>query len=192
MDALPIALTALCERVDAVRVDRVEDARLRLLPFQQNIGAGLTPAEFAEEVKALSVRHVGLAESVAMIADAVGFEIDRITDEIQPRIAEAPVESAFLKVEVGQVSGIVQDGVGTVKGKPVIILHLEAYLGAPETYDRVQIEGWPRLDVRATGGYLGDVGTASIAVNTIPKVLAAVPGLHTMRTLALPSFAGGR
>jgi hypothetical protein len=32
----------------------------------------------------------------------------------------------------------------------------------------------------------------SITVNTIPKVLAASPGLHTMRTLALPSFAGGR
>jgi len=31
--------------------------------------------------------------------------------------------------------------VGYVKGKPVITLHMEAYLGAPETYDSVQIEG---------------------------------------------------
>jgi len=192
MDALPIALTAICERVDAVRIDRIQDARIRRLPFQQKIGSGLTPAEFAERVKAFTVRHVGLTESVAMIADALGWKLDRITDEIQPKIAEAPVESQFLKVEAGKVCGIVQDGVGSVKGKPVIALHMEAYLGAPETYDRVQIEGSPRLDVKATGGYHGDVATVSITVNSIPKVLAAPPGLHTMRTLALPSFAGGK
>jgi 2,4-diaminopentanoate dehydrogenase len=192
MDALPIALTAICERVDAVRVDRVQDARIRRLPFQQKIGSGLTPAEFAERVKALTVRHVGLTESIAMIADALGWKLDRITDEIQPKIAEAPVESPFLKVEAGKVCGIVQDGVGSVEGKPVIVLHMEAYLGAPETYDRVQVEGSPRLDVKATGGYHGDVATVSIAVNAIPKVLKAPPGLHTMRTLALPSFAGGK
>jgi len=102
MDALPVALTAICERVDAVRVDRIQDARIRRLPFQQKIGAGLTPAEFAEKVKALTVRHVGLTESVSMIADALGWKLDRITDEIQPKIAEAPVESRFLKVEAGQ------------------------------------------------------------------------------------------
>jgi hypothetical protein len=192
MDALPIALTAICERVDAVRIDRIQDARIRRLPFQQKIGSGLTPAEFAERVKAFTVRHVGLTESVAMIADALGWKLDRITDEIQPKIAEAPVESRFLKVEAGKVCGIVQDGVGSVKGKPVIALHMEAYLGAPETYDRVQIEGSPRLDVKATGGYHGDVATVSITVNSIPKVLAAPPGLHTMRSLALPSFAGGK
>lgn len=192
MDALPIALTAICERVDAVRVDRIQDARIRRLPFQQKIGSGLTPAEFAEKVKTLSVRHVGLTESVAMIADALGWKLDRITDEIQPKIAEAPVESQFLEVEAGRVCGIIQDGVGSVKGKPVILLHMEAYLGAPETYDRVQIEGSPRLDVKATSGYHGDVATHSITVNSIPKVLAAPPGLHTMRSLALPSFAGGK
>ena len=40
MDALPITLTAICERVDAVRVERIQDARIRRLPFQQKIGAG--------------------------------------------------------------------------------------------------------------------------------------------------------
>lgn len=192
MDALPIALTAVCERVDAVRVDRVQDARPRALPFLRRIGCGLSPAEFAEGVKALAVRHVGLTESVAMIADALGFALDRVTDEIQPKIAEAPVESPFLEVEAGRVSGIVQDGVGSVKGEPVIVLHLESYLGAPETYDRVRIQGSPRLDVTAAGLGDDDLATPAIAVNAIPRLLAAPPGLHTMRSLALPSFAGGR
>jgi len=192
MDALPLTLTAICERVDSVRVDRIQDARIRRLPFQQKIGSGLTPEQFAEKVKAFTVRHVGLTESVAMIADGLGWKLDRITDEIQPRIAGAPVESQFLKVEAGRVCGVVQDGVGYVKGTPVITLHMEAYLGAPETYDSVQIEGSPNLHVKAIGGYHGDVATTSITVNTIPKALAASPGLHTMQTLALPSFAGGK
>jgi 4-hydroxy-tetrahydrodipicolinate reductase len=192
MDALPITLTAICERVDSLRVDRIQDARIRRLPFQQKIGSGLTPEQFAAKVKDLSVRHVGLTESVAMIADALGWKLDRITDEIQPKIAAAPVESQFLKVPAGRVCGIVQDGLGYVAGEPRIVLHMEAYLGAPETYDRVQIEGSPRLDVKAAGGYHGDVATASITVNTIPAALAASPGLHTMRSLALPSFAGGK
>ena len=192
MDALPIALTAICERVDKVRVERVQDARIRRLPFQQKIGAGLTPEEFAQKVKALTVRHVGLTESVAMIADALGFKLDRVTDEIKPRIAATPVESRFLKVPAGRVCGIVQDGVGYVGDEPRIELHMEAYLGAPETYDSVLVEGSPRLEVKALGGYHGDVATVSIAVNSIPKLLAAAPGLHTMRSLALPSFAGGK
>jgi 4-hydroxy-tetrahydrodipicolinate reductase len=192
MDALPITLTAICERVDAVRVERIQDARIRRLPFQQKIGSGLTPEQFAEKVKDLSVRHVGLTESVAMIADALGWKLDRVTDEIQPRIAREPIESQFLKVPAGRVCGIVQDGVGYVAGEPRVALHMEAYLGAPETYDRVVVDGSPRLDVRAAGGYHGDVATASITVNTIPRVLQAAPGLHTMRSLALPSFAGGK
>jgi len=192
MDALPIALTAVCERVDSVRVDRVQDARIRRLPFQRKIGSGLTPEQFAEKVKALTVRHVGLTESVAMIADALGWRLDRVTDEIQPKIASAPVESQFLRVEAGKVCGIVQDGVGYRDGRPVIALHMEAYLGAPETYDSVRIEGSPELHVKAIGGYHGDIATHSIAVNSIPKVLEAPAGLHTMRSLALPSFAGGR
>jgi 4-hydroxy-tetrahydrodipicolinate reductase len=192
MDALPITLTAICERVDSLRIERVQDARIRRLPFQQKIGSGLTPEQFAGKVKDLSVRHVGLAESVAMIADALGWRLDRITDEIQPKIASVPVESQFLKVAAGRVCGIVQDGLGYVGGEPRIALHMEAYLGAPETYDRVVIEGSPRLDVTAAGGYHGDVATASITVNTIPGVLRATPGLHTMRSLALPSFAGGK
>ncbi len=192
MDALPIALTAVCERVDAVRVERVQDARIRRLPFQKKIGAGLSEEEFARQVKAGSVRHVGLTESVAMIADALGWKLDRVTDEIQPKLATAAVGSQFLKVEPGRVCGLVQDGLGYRDGQPVIALHMEAYLGAPETYDAVTIEGSPRLQVKATTGFHGDVATASIAVNTIPRVLEARPGLHTMRSLALPSFAGGR
>ena len=62
MDALPVMLTGVCERVDAIRVDRVQDARSRRLPFQKKIGSGLTVEQFQDKVKAGTVRHVGLTE----------------------------------------------------------------------------------------------------------------------------------
>ena len=192
MDALPIALSAVCERVDRVVVQRVQDARIRRLPFQQKIGAGLTTEQFQKKVDDGSVRHVGLTESIAMIADAMGWTLDRITDEIQPKLATVTISSEYLAVDPGYVAGIIQDGIGYRKNEPVIKLHMEAYLGSPETFDSVDIEGSPNLSMKITGGIHGDVATASIAVNSIPKVLQASPGLHTMRDLPLPSFFSGR
>ena len=191
MDALPIALTAVCERVERVTVHRVQDARSRRLPFQQKIGAGLTTEQFQRKVDDGSVRHVGLTESIAMIADALGWTLDRITDDIEPKLATVTISSEFLAVDPGYVCGIVQDGIGYRKSEPVIRLHMEAYLGAPESYDSVDIEGSPRLSMKVAGGIHGDVATASIVVNSIPKVLAAPPGLHTMRDLPLPSYFPG-
>jgi 4-hydroxy-tetrahydrodipicolinate reductase len=191
MDALPITLTGVCERVEAIRVDRIQDARIRRLPFQQKIGAGLTREQFERKVDDGSVRHVGLAESISMIADAMGWKLEKITDRVQPRIATETVASEFLAVDPGYVCGIVQDGIGYRQGQPVITLHMEAYLGAPESFDAVEITGSPALKMKIAGGVHGDVATASITVNSIPKVLVAAPGLHTMRDLPIPSYFGG-
>jgi hypothetical protein len=191
MDALPITLTGICERVDSIRVDRIQDARSRRLPFQQKIGSGLNTEQFAQKVKDGSVRHVGLAESVQMIADAMGWKLDKVTDEIHPKIADKAVESELIAVDPGYVCGIVQDGIGYAKGKPLITLHMEAYLGAPESYDAVTIEGSPRVTSKVIGGLHGDVATASITVNSIPKILRVTPGLRTMSDMPIPSWFGG-
>jgi 2,4-diaminopentanoate dehydrogenase len=191
MDALPIALTGVCERVHAIRVDRVQDARIRRLPFQQKIGSGLTREQFQKKVDDGSVRHVGLAESISMIADALGWTLERITDVIEPKMATETVSSEFLAVDPGFVCGIIQDGVGYRDGVPVITLHMEAYLGAPESFDAVEITGSPALKMKLAGGVHGDIATASIVVNSLAKILEVTPGLHTMRDMPLPSFYGG-
>jgi 2,4-diaminopentanoate dehydrogenase len=192
MDALPITLTGVCERVDTIRVERIQDASVRRLPFQQKIGAGLTPEQFAEKVQGGSVRHVGLTESVAMIADAMGWKLDRISDEIGPKVATKATRSQFLTVQKGQVAGIVQTGTGYRDGQALITLHMEAYLGAPQSYDAVIVKGSPDLHMKIDGGVHGDIATASITVNSIPKVLTAPAGLQTMRSMVIPSYFGGK
>lgn len=191
MDTLPTVLTGACERVDSITVDRVQDASIRRLPFQQKIGAGLDREVFREKADNLEIRHVGLTESVAMIAASLGWEMERITDVIEPKIAEETVSSQYMTVEPGQVAGLIQDAVGYRDGEPLIKLHMEAYLGSPESYDAVRIEGSPPLYSRVEGGIHGDIATASVTVNTLPRVIAAPPGLQTMRDLPIPSWWSG-
>jgi 4-hydroxy-tetrahydrodipicolinate reductase len=191
MDALPIALTAVCERVDRIDIRRVQDARIRRLPFQQKIGAGLTRRQFQRKVADRSVRHVGFSESIQMIADAMGWRLDRVSESVAPKMAPRAVASAVLAVRAGQVSGIIQRAAGYVGRQARITLTLEAYLGAPESFDSVLIEGSPRIHSRIDGGVHGDIATASMTVNSIPAVLEAAPGFRTMRDMRLPSFFGG-
>jgi 4-hydroxy-tetrahydrodipicolinate reductase len=188
MDVLPVVLTGVCERVDRIIVNRIQDAGLRRLPFQQKIGAGLTREAFAARAQSGTVRHVGLAESISMIAAAMGWKLDQITDEISPRMADTRVSSEHLTVEAGLVCGIVQSGIGYRGEDPIVRLHMEAYLGAPESYESIDIMGHPNLSMRIPGGVHGDIATASMVVNSIPKVLAAPPGLHTMLSLPIPSW----
>jgi 4-hydroxy-tetrahydrodipicolinate reductase len=187
MDVLPTVLTTACEWVDAIVVNRVIDARTRRLPFQQKIGAGLTPEQFRTQMAEGSVRHVGFAESIRFIADAMGWRLDRVTEDVEPKLARQTVASEFIAVDPGYVAGLVQDAVGYRKGQALIRLHLEAYLGAPAPSDSVLIEGSPRLSFTIPDGVHGDSGTAAVVVNCIPRLLAAKPGLRTMRDLPLPS-----
>jgi len=192
MDALPIAMTAVCEHIERIEVRRVQDARKRRLPFQQKIGAGLTLEQFEQQVAFGTVRHVGFTESIQMIADALGWKLTRITDDVRPWIAEEEVVSELLAVDPGYVSGISQEAVGYIGDDPKIRLTLDAYLGAPESFDSVLIDGSPRIFSKVHGGIHGDVATASLTVNAIPRVLAAAPGLRSVRDMPLPSFFGGR
>ena len=73
MDALALFLSGVCERVDHVSVHRVVDASKRRLPLQRKIGAGVSVEKFNALVTAGKVRHVGLVESVAMLAAGPGL-----------------------------------------------------------------------------------------------------------------------
>lgn len=192
MDALPIALTSVCEQVHRIEVRRVQDARVRRLPFQQKIGAGLTREQFDRQVAAGAVRHVGFAESIEMIASAMGWALTHVTDEVRPWMAEDEVHSELLAVDPGYVAGISQEGIGYVGDEVKIRLQLDAYLGAPESFDAILIDGSPRIYSKIQGGIHGDIATASMTVNSIPHVITAAPGLRTMRDMPLPSFFAGR
>ncbi|MEM2249283.1 MAG: Gfo/Idh/MocA family oxidoreductase [Candidatus Bathyarchaeia archaeon] len=191
MDTLVITLTAACQKIEKIEAVRVMNAATRRLPFQKKIGAGLTVEEFKQKIaKGEITGHVGLEQSIAMIADALAWELDEIKAEpVEPVIAKEPVKSDFIRVEAGKVAGLRQTAKGIMKGKEVIVLDFQAYIGAKEEYDAITITGVPTIKQKIQPCVHGDAGTVAIIVNSIPKVLKAPAGLLTMKDLPVPSAA---
>jgi 4-hydroxy-tetrahydrodipicolinate reductase len=185
MDAWPLFMTGVCQQVKRLKVVRVQDASSRRGPFQKKIGAGCTIDEFKKLVAAGTLRHVGLPESVAMIASSLGWELDEISESIEPMIAKAQVRTDFVAVEPGQAAGVKQVCKGFRAGEALIILEFEASVGALESYDAVYITGTPNMEVAIKGGTHGDIATAAIVVNSIRRVIEAPAGLATMKDLPL-------
>jgi 4-hydroxy-tetrahydrodipicolinate reductase len=189
MDALPIALTGACLRVDSVKVTRMMDSSKRRIPFQKKIGTGLSPEEFTRMIRDKAITgHVGLRESAAMIAGALGWRLDHIKEfPPEPVIAQKQVVTPYTTVRPGHVAGLKSVAHGIKNGKPVIILEFNAHAGVEEEYDAVAIDGVPRIDQKIIGGIHGDVGTVAVIANMIPKVMNAEPGLVSMKDLPMPS-----
>jgi len=190
MDALPSMLTGVCEHVDRVEVRRYQDAQFRRIPFQKKIGAGLSYDEFEKKKNEGSLRHVGLAESMHFIAHQLGWKLDRTEDKAEPVVAERNMETEALKLVSGQVAGIRQTGTGYIGDKEKIKLTFEAFVGAPESYDEIEIFGVPHIRSRIMGGVHGDVATCSITLNACKSILKASPGLRTMADIPMITSIG--
>jgi 4-hydroxy-tetrahydrodipicolinate reductase len=188
MDKLILTLAAVSQRIEHVRAVRVVDASKRRLPLQKKIGAGMTVEEFRAQVAAGVIKHVGLPESVAMVADGLGFAVDEIAETIEPVVAAERVTTEFLTVETGQAAGVHQIVRGLSGGKELVYLELRMYVGAKDPGDTIELTGHPNISLVIPGGTHGDVATAAVVVNTIPAILDAPAGLRTSRDLPLGFF----
>jgi 2,4-diaminopentanoate dehydrogenase len=183
MDRVPLALAATCVKVETIHVQRVVDAAKRRGPLQAKVGAGLTPDEFRAGVKKGTLGHVGLVESVLLIARGMGWRLDATDEHVDCVVStnEAPRAG----IEIGRVAGVHQIARGVANAKVVITLDLEMSVDAPIPRDHVRISGDPPLDVLFQGGTHGDRGTVGAAINAIPRVLTGEPGLHHIYDLPL-------
>jgi len=129
------------------------------------------------------VRHVGLPESVHMIADSLGLQLERVEETLEPAIAPRDLHTDYLRIAAGTAAGIKQTAKGYSKTGLVVSLDLHMYVGADSPRDHVVIDGSPSMDMTVKGGIAGDIATAAISVNAIPKVMAARPGVLTMRDI---------
>lgn len=169
MDLLPIVLGSAMRSVNGVEITRVVDAATRREPLRRKVGVGLTRAEFL--ARGSKMGHVGLLESAAMVADALGLEVDRFEERLRPVVRR------------GRVAGIDQTAVGVKGGKPVVSLRLQMYAGARRPHDRIVLKGKPPLDAVIRGGVSGDEATVAAVVNRLAAVVQAPPGLLTVKDL---------
>ena len=191
MDTLVITLTGVCQKISKIKVERVMNAATRRIPFQKKVGAGLTLAEFKHKMDTKQITgHVGLEQSIAMVAAALKWQLDKIqVDQVEPVIAENEVRSETIIVRKGQVAGLKQTARGIVQRKDAITLDFQAYIGAKDEYEAITIDGVPPIHQKILPCVHGDHATVAMIVNSIPKVMNAPPGLLTMKDLPVPSAA---
>lgn len=175
MDFLPLIMSSICQQVDCIRIARVQNTAYRRPQFQYKVGVGMTPREFAVKNAAGGFGHIGLPESMHMLADAFGWELDHFEDKVEPVIGAD-----------GVVAGIRQEAAGYVAGARKIELFFQAADGECDPHDRIEITGNPSFVSRIEGGINGDIASAAIVLNCAAALKRSSAGLHTMADFPVP------
>jgi 4-hydroxy-tetrahydrodipicolinate reductase len=191
MDLLILALTGACERVDRITAKRVND----LSPFGRSVmaeqGVGLSQAEFKARVAEGAITgHVGFPESIRMITDGIGWKEDCVEQSREEILTSVDRETERVRVPAGYVAGCRQKGIGYVDGRKCIELEhpqqIRPELEGIGTGDYIKIQGVPDISLQIQPEIPGGIGTIAMAVNMIPHVINASPGLKTMLDLPVP------
>ncbi|MDA0873872.1 MAG: dihydrodipicolinate reductase [Bacteroidetes bacterium] len=192
MDALALMATGVCNQVRSVTIHREVDAGLRRLPLQQKVGAGITEAEFAEKKATGMFGHIGLVESIRLVADGLGWNIDRIEEHLDPVVSRKEVVTPYLTVKEGSVAGIHHHAYGYDGDQLLLTLDLKMFVGAEDPRDAVKVDGDPPMDLVVKGGIFGDTATVATLINGIPQTFFAEPGLKTVKDVPLVRAFGTR
>lgn len=185
MDTLPLVFTAPCLKVDSIRVTRMMNSAKRRIPFQKKVGTGMSQAEFRDKIdKKIITGHVGLLESIHMIAEGLCWDLDEATElPPEPVITDREIMTGMGAVKPGDVIGLVSVAFAKKGGREVITLEFNANADVDEEYDEIIIEGVPRIHEKIIGGVHGDIGTVAVTINTIQKAVEASPGFKAMKDL---------
>jgi 4-hydroxy-tetrahydrodipicolinate reductase len=196
MDLLVILMTGCCYDVQHITARRVNS----LSPFgpavMEEQGIGITEAGFRAKVQTGELAgHVGFAESINMIGDAIGWKIDKITQSMEPIVTAVDRKSPYGFAKAGNVAGCAMKGQGYVGGSVAIDMdhpqQIEPELAGIKTGDYVTIKGTPNINLANSPEVPGGIGTIAMCVNMIPHIINARPGLKTMIDLPVPRVIMG-
>ena len=198
----------LCDRVDQVRVLESADASAYASKDTQESVGFAHPVDEAGLVELTKHGSAVFADAVALMADALGVELDDITFDADYARATADNDLGFMVIPEGTVAAISGQWRGRVQGRDLIVLSFQWVMGRnvdpPFTLRHgyfVEVDGEPTVRSQfqilppsdwSEPGYmgLGMIMTAMPAVNAIPAVVAAPPGIATHATLPLVTASG--
>lgn len=191
LDTLIITLTGACQHVKRIYAKRVND----LSPFGPTVmktqGVGTTPEEFEAGVSSGEiVGHVGFLQSLMLVGESLGLGIDEVQEEKTPIVSRVLRKTEHVTVLPGQVAGCRHTARAFREGKEIISLeHPQQVcpeLEGVETGDYIKVEGDPPINMSIRPEIPGGTGTVAVAINMIPLVMKAPPGLLTMADLPVP------
>ena len=197
-ELVPLIFTSHCQSINSILVREHSDFSFYASPqiIFDVMGFSLPPEEYEAHTARYRKWLSGLfEESVLMMADGLGVELDELTVESEVQVTTEDLVIAAGPVPKGTVAAQRWEWCGVAYGRDVI--RLEAIYKvhksvAPEWQSPAwvcTIDGDPRLHFEANKWTTnGLVGTAMRAVHAIPAVCAAPTGVRTF--LDLPLVAG--
>jgi hypothetical protein len=209
-DVLPLALTSVCRRIDAVRCSEIADYSTYYQPvvMREIFGFG-KPLDEVPMLFEPGILSLAWGSVVRQIADALGVTLDEpLVERVERVPADRDVDTASVSIAKGTMAAVRFEVVGQVGGVPRIVLE-HVTRTSPEQMPewpqppqgdgcyRVEVTGEPHLVLdlvhHGENGDHNDSGmimTAMRLVNAVEAVVAAEPGLVTAAQLPLVTGRG--
>ncbi|CAN5598344.1 dihydrodipicolinate reductase [soil metagenome] len=195
-----MVLSGSCERVEEIRItESVDCSTYESAGTQTAMGFSQDPETpgLAESVRRESEVF---AESAAMMADALGVTLDRMSFDVEFTAATGDTDLGFMTIPAGTVGGVLgyhrgwvgernvvsvgfnwTMGEHVVPPKPLAHGHVIQVFGVPNM--RTVIHCLPPRDWTEGFMDLGMIYTAMPVTNAVPYVVAAAPGIVTLADL---------
>lgn len=191
MDLLVVCLTGCMETVEHIEAKRVNSLSPFGVTVMEEQGVGITEEEFNRRVAADDIAgHVGFSESINMIADAIGWKVEKFEQQMKPILTTVDRKSPYGFAAAGNLAGINMTGQGHIDGEIKIdMIHpqqIEPEMEGTYTGDYITLQGNPPVNMAITPEVDGGIGTIAMCVNMIPHVINAKAGLKTMIDLPVP------
>ena len=207
VELLGIALAGISDRIDKVTIREAAHTAAYDSPATEK------PAGFGRPIgdpalpKMTADGTAVFGEAVAMVADALGVELDAIVCEAEYAQAVTDIDLGSWRIDAGCVAGIAASWQGRVGDRTVVELsfrwkkgfgldpdwqiedgHVIEVQGRPTVIAKLQFLPPPDFQAQTMSDFmvLGHIMTAMPAINAIPLVVAAPPGIVTYADLPLP------
>jgi 2,4-diaminopentanoate dehydrogenase len=209
-DLAALTFSRLMTRIDQVIITEI--VYLREHPsYEMNfpgLGFGRDPIEAVEDPSPLIHTMDSIfKESMAMLAAGLGVEVDEYTNKLEVAVSDVDLEVKSGFIPAGTVAGMHHQWEALSNGFPVILFQSFWRMGDPLTPDWdygtnkyiIEFKGDPDTrvvleptnpDITGDIGFTGRVWTAMSAVNMIPQVVEAPPGIQTHLELPLGTPLG--
>ncbi|HEX2383561.1 MAG TPA: hypothetical protein VHI95_13040 [Acidimicrobiales bacterium] len=206
-ELLAIVTASICDRVDKVTVSESADTTLYDSPATE-IPAGFGRPIDDPDLPAMTAKGTAVfAEAVALVADALGVELDDIVCETEYAQTTEDLVMDSWTIAAGCVAGLAASWQGRAGDRTVIDLNVRWKKGQTLEPDWQIEDGWviqvdgqpsvrtkvdflppPYFEATTFSDFmvLGMIMTAMPAINAIPSVVAASPGIVTYTDLPLP------
>jgi hypothetical protein len=207
VDMLGLVMAGISDRIDKVTVSEAAHTMGYDSPETEKPAGFGRPIDDPDLQKVTAEGTAVFGEAVEMMADALGVELDEVVCEAEYAAAPEDLDLGSWQIDAGCVAGIAARWQGRVGGRTVVELNVRwkkapvlepdwaiedgwvvEVAGRPTVRTTVQFLPPPDFEATSLADFmvLGHIMTAMPAINAIPGVVAARPGIVTYTDLSLP------